>query len=177
MRCTGHGFLNKLSNLLERCVTKPFLKNSPLIWRLLLWTASLQNMRWAIGLVGKVSPICWSGVTKPFLKNSPLIWRLLLWTASLQNMRWAMGLVGKVSPNLLEQCVAKPFLKNLPLIWRLLLWTASLQNMRWAMGLVGKVSQICWSGVWPNPSSRTRLLYGDSCSGLLVCRTWGEPWV
>jgi len=40
---TAYGFLYKLSNLLERCVTQPFLKNSPLIWRLLLWCTSVEN--------------------------------------------------------------------------------------------------------------------------------------
>eukprot|EP00088_Acartia_fossae_P047886 TRINITY_DN5204_c0_g1_i4.p1 TRINITY_DN5204_c0_g1~~TRINITY_DN5204_c0_g1_i4.p1 ORF type:complete len:479 (-),score=98.43 TRINITY_DN5204_c0_g1_i4:306-1694(-) len=39
---TGCGFLYKLSNLLERCVSQPGLRNSPLIWRLLLWCASIQ---------------------------------------------------------------------------------------------------------------------------------------
>ncbi len=77
MSCTGHGFLNKLSNLLERCVTKPFLKNSPLIWRLLLWTASLQNMRWAMVLL-QIS--LQSVVTQYFLQTRQLgTWLLLLW--------------------------------------------------------------------------------------------------
>jgi len=41
----GYSFLYKLSNLLERCVTRPFLKHSPLIWRLLLWCASIDCLR------------------------------------------------------------------------------------------------------------------------------------
>jgi len=41
----GYGFLYKLSNLLERCVTKPVLKHSPLIWRLLLWCVSIESLR------------------------------------------------------------------------------------------------------------------------------------
>jgi len=41
----GYCLLYKLSNLLERCVSKPFLKNNPLIWRLLLWCVSIESLR------------------------------------------------------------------------------------------------------------------------------------
>ena len=41
----GYGFLYKLSNMLERCLTRPALRASPLIWRLLLWTVSIDSLR------------------------------------------------------------------------------------------------------------------------------------